>query len=193
MMANTTSDEENLRQICQRFWIHVYILFNVDALDSVSLIVLRSLGRSARPGVLDLSRQLHLARATVQARIDRLSATGVVTGYGPDVDLRALGFMVTAFCSLQVSQGHEQPVIDGLRSVAQVLEAHKTTGDADLLCRVIARSNDELHSVLNHVLALPGVIRTTTAIVLNSPIPLPPHPVSAELLDLLSDERHMPI
>jgi DNA-binding Lrp family transcriptional regulator len=181
-----TSDTTLSRQNVHISLLSLYILITMESLDSVSLTVLRALGRSARPGVLELSRQLRLARATVQVRLDRLSDAGVVTGYGPDVNLRALGFTVTAFCSLQVSQGHEQPVIDGLRAVAQVIEAHKTTGDADLLCRVIARSNDELHEVLNQILALPGVIRTTTSIVLNSPIPLPPHPVSAELLDLLA-------
>jgi DNA-binding Lrp family transcriptional regulator len=153
--------------------------------DPVSLQVLRALASSARPGVLELSRTLRLARATVQARIDRLEQAGAVVGYGPDVDLRALGFTVTAFCSIQVSQGHEQPLIDGVRQVPQVIEAHKTTGDADLMCRVVARSNEELHEVLNRVLSLPGVIRTTTSIVLNSPIPLPAHPVSDEFLALL--------
>jgi DNA-binding Lrp family transcriptional regulator len=156
------------------------------SLDDVAIRVLRALPGAGRPGVLELARLLGLARPTVQARIDRLSETGAVAGYGPDVDLHRLGFTVTAFCSLQVSQGHEQPVIDGLRAIPQVQEAHKTTGDADLLCRIVARSNDELHDVLNIAVALPGVVRTTTSIVLNSPIPMPHHPVRDDLLALLA-------
>jgi DNA-binding Lrp family transcriptional regulator len=155
-------------------------------IDVVARSVLRGAGETCRPGVLELARQLRIARATVQARLDRLVEGGVITGFGPEVDLRALGFVVTAFCQVQVSQGHEQPVIDGLREHPEVVEAHKTTGDADLLCRIVARSNDELHDVLNRVLSLPGVVRTTTSIVLNSPIPLPPHRLDPRLLARLA-------
>ena len=36
-----------------------------------------------RVGVLEASRRLGVARGTVQARLDKLAATGVITGWGP--------------------------------------------------------------------------------------------------------------
>ena len=54
----------------------------IDELDR-SLIEL--LAAEPRVGVLEASRRLGVARGTVQARLDRLQARGVVTGYGPDV------------------------------------------------------------------------------------------------------------
>ena len=50
-----------------------------------------------RIGVLEASRRLGVARGTVQARLDQLAATGVITGWGPDVAPAALGYPVTAF------------------------------------------------------------------------------------------------
>ena len=50
----------------------------LDALD-VSLI--EALVDHPRAGVLELSRQLSVARATVQARLQRLEDAGVITGY----------------------------------------------------------------------------------------------------------------
>lgn len=38
-----------------------------------------------RIGVLEASRRLGAARGTVQARLDKLTASGVVTGWGPDL------------------------------------------------------------------------------------------------------------
>jgi DNA-binding Lrp family transcriptional regulator len=128
------------------------------------------LAEVTRPNVLELSRRLGQARNTVQARIDRLQASGVVRGYAPVVDLVALGFGVLAFTTLEIAQGQERRVLDGLSAIPEVLETHKITGPGDLLCRVVARSNEHLHDVLELVLQLEGIVRTTTALALTSPI-----------------------
>jgi DNA-binding Lrp family transcriptional regulator len=57
-------------------------------------------------------------------------------------------------------------VIEHLASIPEVLEAHATTGPGDLHCRVVARTNEHLQHVINTVLAVPGINRTTTQIAL---------------------------
>lgn len=133
-------------------------------------LLIGELSRSTRPNVLELSRRLGLARNTVQARIDRLQRAGGIVGYAPLVDLPSLGYNVLAFTTLEIAQGMEQTVITGLGNIAEVLETHKITGPGDLLCRIVARSNDHLHDVLEQVLSLGGIARTTTALALASPI-----------------------
>lgn len=128
------------------------------------------LNEVTRPNVLELSRRLGQARNTVQARIDRLQARGVVCGYAPVVDLVALGYSVLAFTTLEIAQGQERSVLDGLAKIPEVLETHKITGPGDLLCRIVARTNEHLHDVLEQVLTLEGIARTTTALALTSPI-----------------------
>lgn len=132
--------------------------------------LIKALGDTTRPNVLVLSRRLGQARNTVQARIDRLQANGVVAGYGPVIDLTALGYAVLAFTTLEIAQGQDRRVIDGLAEIAEVLETHKITGPGDLLCRIVARTNEHLHEVLERVLALPGIVRTTSVLALTSPI-----------------------
>ena len=128
------------------------------------------LGDVTRPNVLQLSRTLALARNTVQARLERLQVDGVIIGYEPVVDLQALGYAVLAFTTLEIAQGQERIVIAGLSQIPEVLETHKITGPGDLLCRIVARTNQHLHAVLEQVLALPGIARTTSALALTSPI-----------------------
>ena len=53
----------------------------IDALDGRLIELLKA---EPRVGVLEASRRLGVARGTVQARLDRLHARGVITGYGPD-------------------------------------------------------------------------------------------------------------
>jgi DNA-binding Lrp family transcriptional regulator len=131
--------------------------------------LLAALGEVTRPNVLELSRRLGVARNTVQARLDRLQHAGVITGWGPLVDLKAMGYEVLAFMTLEIAQGQEVAALDELVAIPEVLEIHKTTGPGDLICRVVARTNDHLHAVIETVLAVPGVRRTTSSLALNSP------------------------
>lgn len=119
--------------------------------------------------MLELSRQLGVARNTAQARLDRLEAVGIINGFGPVVDLAATGFGVLAFTTLEIAQGSEATVLAGVGAIPEVLEIHKITGPGDLLCRIVARTNDHLHDVLERVLATPGIHRTSTALALATP------------------------
>ncbi|MHA3703702.1 Lrp/AsnC family transcriptional regulator [Jatrophihabitans sp. YIM 134969] len=137
------------------------------SLDQVDCAVLGEVLRRPRAAVREYARTLDLARGTVQARIDRLLRRGVIRDFGPTVDLPALGFPVLAFVHLDLKQGRLEEVVTALCAFAQVVEAHSTTGDADLLCRVVARDHADLETVIQSVLGIPGVVRTRSEIALS--------------------------
>ena len=149
----------------------------MDDLD-VRLIDLFAL--EPRLGVLEASRRLGVARGTVQARLDKLASSGVVTGWGPALSPEALGFPVTAFLTLEIRQGSAEPgagrgghdaVAGHLASIPEVLEAYTITGAGDMWCRVVARTNADLQRVIDQVLAHAGIDRSTTVIALATQIP----------------------
>jgi DNA-binding Lrp family transcriptional regulator len=124
-----------------------------------------------RIGVLECSRRLGVARGTVQARLDRLQESGVVGGFGPQVDPAALGYPVTAFATLEIKQGQGPDVRAHLAAVPEVLEAHTITGQGDMLCRIVARSNADLQRVIDRVIGFDGITRASTAIAMENPVP----------------------
>ncbi|TCB98995.1 Lrp/AsnC family transcriptional regulator [Micromonospora zingiberis] len=141
----------------------------LDALD-VSLIEL--LAAEPRIGVLECSRRLGVARGTVQARLDKLVDRNVIGGFGPDVSPAAIGFSVTSFVTLEISQRHgHDPVASHLAGIPEVLEAHTITGSSDLLCRIVARSNADLQRVIDQIVAYEGIARASTIIALAEQIP----------------------
>ncbi|MDQ1400017.1 MAG: hypothetical protein QOK20_1949, partial [Acidimicrobiaceae bacterium] len=83
-----------------------------DRLDALDRRLLATLAAAPRAGVLELARQLGVARGTVQARLDRLQRRGIVTGFGPDIDVRALGYEVQAFTTLEIAQGRLHDVVE---------------------------------------------------------------------------------
>ena len=141
----------------------------IDELDARLVELLMA---EPRVGVLEASRRLRVARGTVQARLDRMQARGVITGYGPDVEPAALDYTVMAFITLEIRQaGGHDPVADRLAAIAEVLEAHTITGAGDMLCRVVARTNADLQRVIDALVEVAGVVRTSTVIVLDTPVP----------------------
>jgi DNA-binding Lrp family transcriptional regulator len=131
--------------------------------------------------MLQLAREVGVARNTAQARFDRLLAAGVITGFGPDLDMRRVGYGVSAFISLEIAQGRAPAVEGHLAEIPEVVEAYMTTGPSDLLCRAVARDNDHLGQVINRILEVPGITRTTTSLVLATPIaPRSRHVLHAE-------------
>ena len=136
---------------------------HVDATDAA---ILDLFAREPRIGVLEASRRLRIARGTVQARLDKLVARGVVTGWGPDIDPVALGYPVTAFVTLEITQSGHDALGGRLAEIPEVLEVHTITGSGDLLCRVVARSNTDLQRVIDQVVGTDGVVRSSTVIAL---------------------------
>jgi DNA-binding Lrp family transcriptional regulator len=136
----------------------------LDALD-VELIGL--LAEHPRAGALELSRLARVARATVTARLERMERAGVITGYGPDVDLPAAGFPVQAIVSLEIAQGAIAEVRAELDEIPGVLSAYATTGTADVVCQVAAASHEDLHATLLRIDRSPAVMRSTSVVVLS--------------------------
>ncbi|WP_305787521.1 Lrp/AsnC family transcriptional regulator [Symbioplanes lichenis] len=142
---------------------------HLDALDGRLLALL---AEEPRIGVLELSRRLAVARGTVQARLDKLTARGTIRGFGPDVVPAAIGFTVTSFVTLEISQRYGHTAVTAhLAEIPEVLEAHTITGTGDLMCRIVARSNADLQRVIDQVLAYEGILRASTIIALAEQIP----------------------
>jgi DNA-binding Lrp family transcriptional regulator len=139
----------------------------LDALDTRLIGLMRSVPNLP---VIEMARRLEVARGTVQARLARLHDRGVIVGYGPELSRSASGYAVLAFTTLEIAQGNDAAIIEGLAATPEVLEVHAVTGPGDLHCRIVARSNEHLHEVIGRILTLPGIDRTETHLVLGTPI-----------------------
>src|SRR5688500_20208592 len=131
-------------------------------LDALDVALLSALREHPRAGALELARITGVARATVSARMQRLEDSGVITGYGPDIDVAAAGFGVQAFVTLEIAQGALDDVQRDLEEIPGLLEAHATTGSGDVLCRVAASSHQGLQRILVELHRSTAVVRSTT-------------------------------
>ncbi len=143
-------------------------------MDDLDGRLIELFAQDARLGVLEASRRLGVARGTVQARLEKLTARGVITGWGPDLSPEALGYPVTAFLTLEIRQdttGGHDAVGAHLACIPEVLEVHTITGAGDMWARVVARSNTDLQRVIDLVLQNPAIVRSSTVIALATQVP----------------------
>jgi DNA-binding Lrp family transcriptional regulator len=157
-------------------------------IDQLDARLIQALCDSPRAGVMELARRLGVARGTVQARLDKLQQRGVISGFDPDLDLNSMGYKVLAFVGLEIAQGRLADVSTHLRQIPEVLEIHSVTGPVDLHCRVVARTNEHLQDVISRILAVEGIVRSTTQIALTEQLRLRLLP----LVELVIDGEHTP-
>lgn len=141
-------------------------------LDTLDVALLRAMHEHPRAGALELSRELGVARATVQARLKGMEQSGVIAGHAPYIDLAAAGFGVMAFVTLQIAQGALDSATEELLAIPGVVEAFVTTGEGDVLCRVAAGSHEGLQETLIDLNKLDVVTRSTSVIALSVIVPL---------------------
>lgn len=138
--------------------------------DALDRRLIAALADDPRAPVMELARTLGVARGTVQSRLDKLLARGVLGALDLQVDPAAAGYPVLAFCSIAFAQGRRAAIVEHLRSIPEVLEVHTITGESDLHLRVVARTHEHLQEVLDRILEVRGIDRTTTVIALSEEV-----------------------
>jgi len=137
-------------------------------MDDLDARILRLFTAEPRVGVLEASRRLGVARGTVQARLDRLTSSGVIETFAPTLNPEAMGYQVTAFATIEIRQGARDRVAAHLGRIPEVLEVHTITGQGDLLARIVARDNHDLQRVIDDLVGDQDIVRTSTLIALST-------------------------
>ena len=140
----------------------------MPTMDATDARLLLALAESPRASVLALSQRLGISRNTVQARLAGLEARGVLGSFERRIDPAALGYPLTAFVSMQLVQQRLSEVAAALDGVPEVVEVLGLSGEVDLLVQVVARDADDLYRIAGHLLAIDGVERTTTSLVMRT-------------------------
>lgn len=146
-------------------------MLTMHLIDSLDAEILLTLDRDPQATVLSLSRTLGVARNTVHARLRRLANDGSLAPFSQRVRTEALGLPLIAFISISISQSSSDIAVAALQTIPEIIEMHATTGDADLLAKVAARDPADLHRITNAMLAIDGVVRTSTAMSLVEVMP----------------------
>ncbi|MES2340946.1 MAG: Lrp/AsnC family transcriptional regulator [Pseudomonadota bacterium] len=139
-------------------------------LDARDLALVRLLETDSRLPASTLAKRLGVSRTTVQTRIDRLVAEGVIAGFtirlGNPLESRIVRGHVLVTAAPKAARHIEAT----LRAMPQVEALHSVSGPFDMIVQVAAASIEELDRVLDDIGLIEGVERTTSSIILSTRI-----------------------
>jgi DNA-binding Lrp family transcriptional regulator len=149
------------------------------ALDELDRRIVAALVEDARATYAEVGARVGLSAPAVKRRVDRLRASGAITGFSARVDPAALGWTTEAYVELYC-RGRTSPA-DIAAAVGQhpeVTDACTVTGEADALLHIRAADVRHFERVMERIGAEPFVVRTRSVIVLsrlvNRPDMVPP-------------------
>ena len=142
------------------------------ALDDIDLRILAALRTDGRLSMRALAAQLHISRASAYARVERLEASGVITGYTATVDPRRCGYGLSAYVFLKIAQQSWKTVRRKVLSIPEVDHAALVSGEHDIMLLVRTRDAAALRDVvLTRLQGMPEVASTQTVLIFDEMSP----------------------
>jgi len=122
---------------------------------------------NARESAAALARRLGVARSTVNARIARLEAEGVIAGYTVRLGQTPERPAITAHVLLEASAKRADGLIRELKAMPSIRGLYAISGAFDYLAIVETPSTHEMDAMLDRIGRIEGVTRTQTSIALS--------------------------
>jgi len=118
-------------------------------LDEVDLAILRSLRENARMSMQEMSRKSGISDATIQFRLKRMKANGVIERFTIMANPAATGYAVTAIMLVQTDNERQDQAVAALTKIPEITEVYGILGEYDLFLKVWSKSLEELNFLIN--------------------------------------------
>jgi Lrp/AsnC family transcriptional regulator, regulator for asnA, asnC and gidA len=118
-------------------------------LDEVDRIILKSLRENSRMSLQEISRKSGISDATIQFRLKRMKANGVIERFTISANPAATGYVVTAIILVQTDgDRHDQALMD-LAKIPEITEVYGILGEYDLFLKIWSKSLEGLNAIIN--------------------------------------------
>ncbi len=134
-------------------------------LDKTSWDILQTLQKDGRISYRELGQVVGLSTPAVSERVRKLEESGIIKGYQAILDLKKLGFPITAFMTVRTTPDKNDKLISFIQAEPTVHEAHYITGDASFILKIAVASIKEMEQVIQSI-SYYGA--TTTSIVMST-------------------------
>jgi DNA-binding Lrp family transcriptional regulator len=138
------------------------------SLDDTDRRLIALLRANARTPTAALARSLGLSRSAVQERLRRLERDAVIQGYTLTVASDAAQGGVSAHALLTLDPKQQDRALAAVKGLQEATAAYTVSGAHDAIVMLTAETSAHLDEVLTRIGKMPGVNRTTSAILLST-------------------------
>ncbi|MCO5239795.1 MAG: Lrp/AsnC ligand binding domain-containing protein [Chitinophagaceae bacterium] len=135
-------------------------------LDKLDLQIISAMMENAGISYADLGKSLSVSGGTIHVRIKKLQECGVVKGTRLNVDLKELGYDITAFVGIYLEKSSlYDTVAKEMKKIPEIVRLNYTTGNYSMFIEIVCRDIAQLRQVLHDELQkIKGIERTETLI-----------------------------
>lgn len=138
------------------------------AIDKVDVNILSLIYKNPGLTYTEIAEKLKTTPVTIHNRIKKMKEKEVLKE-AIIIPPKIFGKNVTAFVQVSVAPGQEKNIGESIAKIHEVLEVVTTTGDFDLLIKIVASDVNELQQIImDKIRGLKGVIRTNTILLLST-------------------------
>ena len=135
-------------------------------LDKLDLQIIDAMVADAEISYAELGKKLFVSGGTIHVRIKKLEESGIVKGKKLNVDLKQLGYDITAFVGIYLEKSSlYDNVAKELTGIPQIVRLNYITGNYSLFIEIVCKDISDLRYVLHDALQkIKGIERTETFI-----------------------------
>ena len=144
--------------------------FGKTPIDPTDQRILALLREDARASTSKLGRKLGLSRTTVQSRIERMIARGIISGFTVRLGDEVVRGQIQAHVMIKTLPKLASRVEADLRRLSEVRKLYAISGAHDFIAVLVTDSVRAMDTLLDRIGMLEGVDRTESSIVLSTRI-----------------------
>jgi DNA-binding Lrp family transcriptional regulator len=136
-------------------------------LDAIDRRIVAELSRDARLSMRQIAALVHISRTAAHTRVNNLVRLGVITGFGAQIDRKALGLQVSALVVVKIADVSWADIASRLSKLPFVEKAQAVSGDIDIILTVSAPDHEQLsQAILRDIHSVPGVVSPRSHLIL---------------------------
>lgn len=137
-------------------------------MDAVDREIIGHLMRDGRATFAEIGAGVGLSAPAVKRRVDRMRASGQITGFTALIDPAALGWTTEAYVEIHYDGNVSAAELKrNLEAIPQVVGAWTVAGNPDAIVHVMATNMAEIEQVVERMREHARVERTRSAIVMS--------------------------
>ena len=135
-------------------------------LDKLDLQIIEAMMENAEISYAELGKKLFVSGGTIHVRIKKLHEFNIVKGTRLNVDLKLLGYDITAFVGIYLEKSSlYDNVAKELMRIPEIIRLNYITGNYSMFLEIVCKDITQLRYVLHDELQkIKGIERTETFI-----------------------------
>jgi DNA-binding Lrp family transcriptional regulator len=137
-----------------------------SVMDNVDKDLIALLRRNSRESIANLAASLGVSRATVRTRMEKLTSTGVITGFTLRLSEDELPFPVRGITLVKIAGHRTKRITAQLEKIIAIRDIHSTNGKWDLIVELATETLADFDAALAAMRDIDGISESETNLLL---------------------------